>query len=217
MLESVREKGPDFLSAIVGDNKRLRGLLGIDRQEALRDMAEGRGSFAADGEKLGLGDRVSMLRHLGRGSWADNGQGDMTVGLWRAFTGADGLDAQIQEWARGQRGAAGYRPRSMVSIQDAIGGGNALADLVQTIGGPGFTFDRSALRTQGGYSSILGEAGAAFGRDLSSVGPDAQARMLDNVNQRIDAMNEKLGESVRLQTDLARETVSAITRLRGTF
>lgn len=129
--------------------------------------------------------------------------------------GAPGMS--IQEWAAQKRGAAGHRPRSMVSIQDAIGGGDALADLVQTIGGPGFTFDRSVLRTQSGFGSVLGEAGAAFGRDLSSVGPDAQARMLDNVNQRIDALNEKLGESVRLQTDMARETLSAITRLRGTF
>ncbi len=217
LLESVREKGPDFLSAMVGDNKRLRGLLGIDRQEALRDMAEGRGSFEAAGKKLGIGDQFSMLRHIGRGSWADNGNGDVTVGLWRAFTGADGLDARIQDWARGQRGAAGHRPGSMVSIQDAIGGGDALADLVQTVGGPGFTFDRSALRTQSGFSSVMGEAGAAFGRDYGSVGAGAQAQMLDNVNARIEEMNEKLGESVRLQADLARSTVDAITRLRGTF
>jgi len=82
---------------------------------------------------------------------AATGSGDVTVGLWRVFTSTDGLDSRIQEWASGRRRAAGQRPRAMVSILDAIRGSDALADLLQTIGGPGFTFDRSVLRTQSGF------------------------------------------------------------------
>lgn len=59
-LESARKYGPEIISAMVGDNARLRTLLGLDRTKNMKDFIEGPKTYGEAYDALPTLDKIRM-------------------------------------------------------------------------------------------------------------------------------------------------------------